>query len=105
MRTAPTCLAVMGMATAALAGSNTLIDQIGLDDGSSIDAANILANQYFEASFSVYDIGVVDDFDNSAGLAATSMQMVVGSVLQNPGSHLTKVFGTLPLVMAIVSAT
>ena len=77
MRTAPACVAVLGLATAAFAGSNPLMDQIGLDDGSSIDPANILANQYFEAAFSVYDIGVVDDFDNPDGLAATSMQMVI----------------------------
>ena len=78
MKSAPTCLAVLGLASSVAMGGSVLMDQIGLDDGSSIDPANILANQYFEASFSVYDIGVVDDFDNDAGLAGVSMQMVVG---------------------------
>jgi hypothetical protein len=61
-----------------MGGATVLMDQIGLDDGSSIDPANILANQYFEASFSAYDVGVVDDFDNTAGLSGSSAQMVVG---------------------------
>ncbi|MEE2908234.1 MAG: hypothetical protein VX527_10450 [Planctomycetota bacterium] len=54
------------------------MDQIGLDDGSSIDTTNILANQYFEASFSAYDVAIIDDFDNSNGLSGSSMSMVVG---------------------------
>ena len=79
MKTVPTCLCILGLtAGTAFGGASVLMDQIGLDDGSSIDPANILANQYFEASFSVYDIGVLDDFDNSAGLSGSSMQMVVG---------------------------
>jgi hypothetical protein len=79
MKTVPTCLCILGLtAGTAFGGASVLMDQIGLDDGSSIDPANILANQYFEASFSTYDVGVVDDFDNAGGLTASSMQMVVG---------------------------
>ena len=79
MKTLPSCLCILGLtAGTAMGGAAVMMDQIGLDDGSSIDPANILANQYFEASFSVYDIGVIDDFDNTAGYSGTSAQMVVG---------------------------
>ena len=79
MKTIPTCLCIFGLAGAATAGGGiVLMDQIGLDDGSSIDTSNIVANQIFEAAFSVYDIGCVDDFDNASGSQAMSSAMVVG---------------------------
>ena len=79
MKTLPSCLCILGLAAgSAMGGSSILMDQIGLDDGASIDPANVLANQYFEASFSGYDVGVIDDFANANGLSGSSMQMVVG---------------------------
>jgi hypothetical protein len=54
------------------------MDQIGPNDGSSIDTATGgLASQYFEAAFSIYDIAAIDDFDNTSGLSGTSMSMVL----------------------------
>lgn len=53
------------------------MDQVGADDGSSIDTANATASQYFEAAYSQYNIATVDDFDNSAGAAAGEVHAVV----------------------------
>ena len=78
MKTLPSCLCILGLtAGTAMGGGIVLMDQIGLDDGSSIDTSNAFANQYFEASFSAYDIGCVDDFDNASGYSASSMQGLV----------------------------
>ena len=79
MKTLPTCLCIFGLAGAATAGAGVaLMDQIGPDDGAEIDTSNILANQFFEASFSAYDIAAIDDFDNASGMAAAGVQGVVG---------------------------
>ena len=75
MKTLPSCLCIFGLAAAASAG--TLMDQIGADDGSSIDTSNATACQYFEAAYSVYNIATIDDFDNSAGAAAGQVEAVV----------------------------
>jgi len=53
------------------------MDQIGADDGSSIDTTNATASQYFEAAYSIYSIATLDDFDNSAGSAASHVQAIV----------------------------
>ena len=53
------------------------MDQIGPDDGSNIDTSNMLANQHFEASFEVYDIAAVDDFESS-GIGAGAVEAVIG---------------------------
>jgi hypothetical protein len=66
---------LLGMATmvSTAAAGTSMLDQIGASDGSDVDTSNILASQYFEAAFSVYDIAAIDDFDNTDGLAATSV--------------------------------
>ena len=64
------------MASYATAGA-TLMDQIGDMSGSDIDTSNMLASQYFEAAYSVYDIAAIDDFDNAAGAAAGSVSAVI----------------------------
>ena len=54
------------------------MDQIGPNDGSSVDTVNGgLASQYFEAAFSIYDIAAIDDFDNASGLSATEITTVL----------------------------
>ena len=48
------------------------MDQIGPNDGSSVDTVNGgLASQYFEAASSA--IAAIDDFDNASGLSATEI--------------------------------
>jgi hypothetical protein len=79
MKTLPSCLCIFGLAGLATAGvGSTLLDQIGPDDGSNIDVSNILANQIFEASFSIYSIAAIDDFDNPGGVPAAGVDAVVG---------------------------
>ncbi len=58
-------------------GGLVLMDQIGADDGSSIDTSNVAACQYFEAAYSIYSIAAIDDFDNSAGTIAGEVHAVV----------------------------
>ena len=78
MKTLPSCICIFGLAGLASAGVGTaLMDQIGPDDGTNIDASNMLANQYFEAAYSTYSIGAVDDFDNAAGVSAGGVDMVI----------------------------
>lgn len=73
MQSAPTCLAVLGLASTVAMGGIVLMDQIGLDDGSSMDTVNGgLASQYFETAFSVYDIAAIDDFENPSSLQGAS---------------------------------
>ena len=67
-----TLLGIATMVSTAAAGTS-MMDQIGASDGSDVDTSNILASQYFEAAYSVYDIAAIDDFDNTDGLAATSV--------------------------------
>lgn len=76
MKTLPSCLCILGFTAAAVAGT-PLMDQIGPADGTNIDAANILANQIFEASFSGYNISVADEFDN-AGSDILTAEFVMG---------------------------
>ncbi len=76
MKTLPSCLCIFGFAAAASAGA-TLMDQVGADDGSSVDTSNITACQYFEAAYSIYSIATLDNFDNSAGSAASEAHAVV----------------------------
>ncbi|MEE2906499.1 MAG: hypothetical protein VX527_01570 [Planctomycetota bacterium] len=76
MQSAPTCVAILGLASVAFGGSNTLLDQIGPDDGSEM-GTNTLASQIFEASFSVYDIAAVDDFETTQGAVVASVAAVV----------------------------
>ena len=78
MQSAPNCLAMLGLTTSAALGGVTLMDQIGPNDGSSVDTVNGgLASQYFEAAFSIYDIAAIDDFDNASGLSATEITTVL----------------------------
>jgi hypothetical protein len=89
MKTLPSCICILGLAAGtAMGGSAVLLDQIGPNDGSSIDATGGLASQYFEASFSIYDIAAIDDFDNSAGFSATSFSFVF-----NGGTDIAAVSG------------
>ena len=78
MKTLPSCICILGLAGLASTASGQLMDQIGADDGTNIDTSNILANQIFEASFSVYNIAVVDDYDNPSGTPAGRVEMAVG---------------------------
>jgi hypothetical protein len=79
MKTLPSCLCIFGLAGLATAGvGSTLMDQIGPNDGSNIDVSNMLANQLFEASFSIYSVAAIDDFDNPGGIPAAGVDAVVG---------------------------
>lgn len=79
MKTLPSCICILGFAAAASVGNaDVLIDQIGADDGTNIDLANILANQIFEASFAQYNISVTDDFDNAGGADLLTVEFVMG---------------------------
>jgi hypothetical protein len=69
-------LGAVAIATTAAAGT-PLMDQVGANDGTDVDTSNMLASQYFEAAYSVYDIAAIDDFDNSGGMAATSVAAVI----------------------------
>jgi len=60
-----------------LQAGTPLMDQVGANDGSSVDTSNMLASQYFEAAYSIYNIAAIDDFDNSGGYAATSVAAVI----------------------------
>ena len=74
----PICLCFTASIATQVAGENiTLLDQIGPADGTAIDAASVLTDQYFEPAFSAYDIGAVDDFDNPGGLAANTVEMAL----------------------------
>jgi hypothetical protein len=73
--TTTTLLGAVAVTTGVHAGT-TLMDQVGANDGTDI-GTNILASQYFEAAYSVYNIAAIDDFDNSGGLAATSVAAVI----------------------------
>ena len=76
MKTLPSCICIFGLAAAASAGV-PLMDQVGADDGSSIDVSNATGAQYFEAAYSIYSIATLDDFDNASGSAAGMVQGVV----------------------------
>ncbi|HBZ96953.1 MAG TPA: hypothetical protein DEO57_03830, partial [Phycisphaerales bacterium] len=84
MKTLPSCLCILGFATASLGGAGTvLLDNIGAEDGSNMFGGYGAANQIFEAAFSAYDIGTLETFENPDGLGATSVQAVVSGF---PGS-------------------
>ena len=59
-------------------GQVVLMDQIGADDGSSIDSSNVAASQIFEAAYSIYDIAAIDDFNANTAQHVTSVSMVLG---------------------------
>ena len=77
MRATTGFVGVAALASQAMAGGY-LMDQIVSSDGGFIDTSNILASQYFEAAFSVYDIAAIDDFDNANGSAASAVSAVIG---------------------------
>ncbi|MCH2137148.1 MAG: hypothetical protein MK101_11310 [Phycisphaerales bacterium] len=77
MKTVAACTSLLLVASAASGGGVTLLDQIGAADGSDI-TQNLYACQYFEDAYAVYDVAMVDDFDNSGGYAATSVSTVIG---------------------------
>ncbi|MDP7029053.1 MAG: hypothetical protein QF733_02405 [Phycisphaerales bacterium] len=64
------------VAASATAGT-PLMDQIGANNGADMDSSNILASQYFEAAYSVYDIAAIDDFDNGSGSAASAVSACI----------------------------
>ena len=69
------CLAaVLGVST--IASGGILMDQIGLDDGSSIDTSNATGSQNFEEAYDVYDLATLDNF-TGAGESVTSVEAVV----------------------------
>ncbi len=76
MRKTTTLIGVAALASGATAGG-VLMDQVGDMSGTDIDTSNILASQYFEAAYSVYDIAAIDDFDNASGQAASAVSAVV----------------------------
>tara|TARA_Y100000589_G_scaffold104192_1_gene98516 strand:+ start:37533 stop:40265 length:2733 start_codon:yes stop_codon:yes gene_type:complete len=85
MKTLPSCLCILGFATASLGGAGTvLLDNIGADDGSNLFGGYGAANQIFEAAFSIYDIGALETFENPDGLGATSVQAVVSGFPGTP---------------------
>lgn len=78
MKTLPSCLCILGFATASLGGAGTiLLDNIGPDDGSNLYGGYGGANQIFEAGFAAYDVGTLETFDNPDGLGAVGVQAVV----------------------------
>jgi len=77
MKNLTSSLAILGLSSLASGGTTVLMDQIGPDDGSNIDTSNILANQYFEASFAGYDIAAVDDFASSGTIGASAVEAVI----------------------------
>ncbi len=76
MHSTTALLGAAAMITSAGAGT-ALMDQIGDMSGSDIDTTNMLASQYFEAAYSVYDIAAIDDFDNTSGSAAGSVSAII----------------------------
>ena len=58
-------------------GQVVLMDQIGADDGSSINAGYMWSSQIFEAAYSVYDVAAIDDFEFNGAQQVTSMSMVL----------------------------
>jgi len=78
MKTLPSCLCILGFATASLGGAGTvLLDNIGAADGSNCYGGYGGANQIFEAANAAYDIGTLETFENPDGLGATGVQAVV----------------------------
>ena len=75
MKTLCTTLTICGLS--GIAYGDVLMDQIGADDGSSIDTSNMTANQDFETAYDGYDIATVDDF-TGAGEAINSVELVMG---------------------------
>ena len=59
MNTVTTCICVLGLS--GIAFGDVLMDQIGLDDGTSI-GTNTIASQNFETSYDHYDVAVLDNF-------------------------------------------
>jgi len=85
MKTLPSCLCILGFASASLGGAGTiLLDNIGPADGSNMYGGYGGANQIFEASFAAYDIGTLETFDNPDGLGATGVQAVVSGWTGTP---------------------
>ncbi len=76
MHSTTALLGAAAMITSAGAGT-ALMDQIGDMSGTDIDTSNMLASQYFEAAYSVYDIAAIDDFDNTSGSAAGSVSAII----------------------------
>ena len=73
MKTLPSCLCILGFATASLGGAGTvLLDNIGAEDGSNMFGGYGAANQIFEAAFSAYDIGALETFENPDEIVLTS---------------------------------
>ena len=65
-------------ATSSAFGQAVLMDQIGADNGSSIDTDNFVASQIFEAALSIYDIAAVDDFETTANTLTTFHAVITG---------------------------
>ncbi len=75
MRNLTSCICILGLS--GVASADVVMDQIGDMDGSGL-GANIMASQYFEASFDNYSIVLADNFSVAADANITSVEMVVG---------------------------
>ncbi|HJO16076.1 MAG TPA: hypothetical protein QF800_04215, partial [Phycisphaerales bacterium] len=76
MHATTTAIGLLGLTAAATGG--VLMDQVGSMDGADVNTANMLATQFFEAAYSVYDIAALDDFDNSSGGGAGTVSCIIG---------------------------
>ncbi len=67
-------LATTGM----VSGGTVLWDQIGAANGANVVGMTVPACQYFEAAYSQYDIGEIDDFALNQGYTITSVEAIIG---------------------------
>ncbi|MDP7008316.1 MAG: hypothetical protein QGI78_01960, partial [Phycisphaerales bacterium] len=74
MKNFTSCICILGLSGTAF--GNVLMDQIGLDDGSSIDTSNATASQNFESAYDGYDIATLDNF-TGAGESVVSVEAVI----------------------------
>jgi hypothetical protein len=78
MKTLPSCLCILGFATASLGGAGTvLLDNIGAADGSEVAGGYGGANQIFETANAAFDIGNLATFENPDASGVTSVEAVV----------------------------
>lgn len=75
MRNLTSCICILGLS--GVASAEVVMDQIGDMDGSGI-GTNIMASQYFEASFAQYSIVLADNFSVTADTNITNVEMVLG---------------------------
>ena len=78
MKTLPSCLCILGLAAGTATGQTVdLLDQVGLNNGSSIIFEGAFANQYFASpANSAYNIASIEDFENPNGLQVAEVIIV-----------------------------